>query len=137
MPNPSNNRKSKKQSQRQRERRQQRKHTAAANSAMTRAQQPEEGEQLMSAHQHVGLTNTNTDSTCLDINKPIVFRWLYSFNLWTGLYMLNGNERKGFHVFGWIFGLCMTAYVYAFITGFKDGFSQAAAIDDSNNNIMG
>lgn len=72
---------------------------------------------------HEGLTHTNTDKTCLDTSKPLPIHWWYRYNLWTGLYMLNPNERVGFNVFGFFLSACALLYLYVFITGFRDGFS--------------
>jgi len=81
----------------------------------------------------VNYTNTNTDKVCLDTSKPGIFRHFYRYNLWTGLYMLNPNEQLGFNIFGWLFAICITLYMYVFLRGFRDGlaadaFEDAAAV---------
>ena len=71
---------------------------------------------------HDKLTNTNTDFLCADQQKPSIFTYLYQYNLWTGLYMLNSNEKAAFHVFGWAFVICASLWMYVFMKGFRDGF---------------
>jgi hypothetical protein len=65
------------------------------------------------------ISNTNTDSQCY--NGGIVGKALYRYNLWTGLYMLEWDERLGFHVFGWLFLSSLVAYLSVFGKGFWDG----------------
>ena len=87
-------------------------------------------------HHHEHLTNTNTDSTCLDTQKPRIFRYFYQYNLWTGLYMLNPNEQAGFHFFGWLFTICVILYMYSFLRGFLDGFRGMALMEDQEEDVF-
>mmetsp|Transcript_3139 Transcript_3139/g.6777 ORF Transcript_3139/g.6777 Transcript_3139/m.6777 type:complete len:98 (+) Transcript_3139:232-525(+) len=66
------------------------------------------------------LTNTNTDRLCH--NGSIPSKWMYRFNLWTGLYMLNPYERIVFHLVGWFSFTVSLLYVYVFWKGFVEGF---------------
>ena len=69
------------------------------------------------------LTNTNTDMLCA--NGSILSLYMYRFNLWTGLYMLNPYERVVFHVVGWSSLTVSLLYVYVFWKGFAEGFRSA------------
>mmetsp|Transcript_16150 Transcript_16150/g.36959 ORF Transcript_16150/g.36959 Transcript_16150/m.36959 type:complete len:102 (+) Transcript_16150:120-425(+) len=69
------------------------------------------------------LTNTNTDMLCS--NDSIFSKWMYRFNLWTGLYMLNPYERIVFHLVGWFSCTVSLLYVYVFWKGFAEGFQQS------------
>ena len=69
------------------------------------------------------LTNTNTDTLCCGANEFFWKKWLYRFNLWTGLYMLNPYERTVFHIVGWFSLTVSLLYIYVFWKGFVDGFS--------------
>jgi len=69
------------------------------------------------------LTNTNTDMLCC--NDSILSKWMYRFNLWTGLYMLNPYERVVFHVIGWFSFTVSLLYVYVFWKGFVEGFRES------------
>ncbi|VEU44945.1 unnamed protein product [Pseudo-nitzschia multistriata] len=66
------------------------------------------------------LTNTNTDKLCQ--NGSVLSKWIYRFNLWTGLYMLNPYERFVFHLVGWFSFTVSLLYVYVFWKGFIEGF---------------
>ena len=76
------------------------------------------------------LTNTNTDYQCCDTsgsgNALVTFvrKAIYRMNLWTGLYMLNQNERAAFHILGWVVLFSFCSYCYAFWKGFIDGLTQ-------------
>ena len=73
------------------------------------------------------LTNTNTDMLCSDGSLPS--KWMYRFNLWTGLYMLNPYERIVFHLVGWFSLTVSLLYVYVFWKGFAEGFQQTNNIN--------
>mmetsp|Transcript_25151 Transcript_25151/g.58482 ORF Transcript_25151/g.58482 Transcript_25151/m.58482 type:complete len:94 (-) Transcript_25151:492-773(-) len=73
------------------------------------------------------LTNTNTDTICLDASKGWFGKAMYRYNLWTGLYMLNQRERIFFHVFGWMFLVSLFLYMSVFVRGFMDGFFSSDA----------
>ena len=68
------------------------------------------------------LTNTNTDMLCSD--GSFLGLWMYRFNLWTGLYMLNPYERIVFHLVGWFSLTVSLLYVYVFWKGFFEGFRE-------------
>lgn len=70
------------------------------------------------------LTNTNTDGLCK--NDGLWSKWVYRFNLWTGLYMLNPYERLIFHLVGWFSFTVSLAYFFVFGSGFMDGIHQAS-----------
>jgi hypothetical protein len=70
------------------------------------------------------LTNTNTDLLC--DNDSLLSKWIYRFNLWTGLYMLNPYERLIFHFVGWFSLIVSSAYFYVFGSGFLEGLKQAS-----------
>mmetsp|Transcript_14769 Transcript_14769/g.41151 ORF Transcript_14769/g.41151 Transcript_14769/m.41151 type:complete len:103 (+) Transcript_14769:298-606(+) len=65
-------------------------------------------------------TNTNTDALCH--NGSNLSKWMYRFNLWTGLYMLNPYERFVFHLVGWFSFTVSLLYIYVFWKGFVEGF---------------
>lgn len=69
------------------------------------------------------LTNTNTDDLCAT-EHSVIGKWIYRFNLWTGLYMLNPYERFIFHVVGWFAFVVSMLYLYVFWKGFVEGFQQ-------------
>lgn len=69
------------------------------------------------------LTNTNTDMLCSD--GSILGLWMYRFNLWTGLYMLNRKERVVIHLVGWFSLTVSFLYVYVFWKGFVEGFRES------------
>ena len=71
------------------------------------------------------LTNTNTDGLCK--NDSFLSTWVYRFNLWTGLYMLNPYERLIFHLLGWFTFIVSLAYCFVFGSGFLEGLRQASA----------
>lgn len=71
------------------------------------------------------LTNLNTDQLCCD--DGIVSKWIYRFNLWTGLYMLNPYERLAVHAVGWFTLLVSLSYFSVFWSGFQEGIRQANA----------
>jgi hypothetical protein len=75
------------------------------------------------------LTNTNTDDLCVsDHGRFRLLRtWMYRFNLWTGLYMLNPYERMVYHIVGWFILIVSLAYFSVFGSGFRDGLKQANA----------
>lgn len=76
------------------------------------------------------LTNTNTDLQCYDEKSDgFLKRWLYRFNLWTGLYMLNPYERATFHIVGWISTIAVLLYGGVFCGGFVEGLRAAAATE--------
>jgi hypothetical protein len=72
------------------------------------------------------LTNTNTDQLCK--NDSFVTKWMYRFNLWTGLYMLNPYERFIFHVVGWFSFTVSMLYIYVFWKGFVEGFRRGESV---------
>lgn len=71
------------------------------------------------------LTNTNTDMLCSD--GSLLGLWMYRFNLWTGLYMMNPYERIVFHLVGWFSLTVSLVYVYVFWKGFAEGFREGLA----------
>ena len=74
----------------------------------------------------VRLTNTNTDNLCTESTASIFQKYLYRFNLWTGLYMLNPYEQLVFHILCW-FSLCVSlAYFAVFASGFYEGLKRGA-----------
>jgi hypothetical protein len=66
-------------------------------------------------------TNTNTDVLCCDDDAGFLTRAMYRYNLWTGLYMLEQDERIFFHLFGWVFLFSLFLYLGVFFHGFIDG----------------
>ena len=77
------------------------------------------------------LSNTNTDALCCDTSSNVVVKtfkiFIYRFNLWTGLYMLEKHERFAFHVAGWCCTAAILLYIGVFMRGFMEGFLEAAA----------
>ena len=77
----------------------------------------------------MALSKTNTDTLCLNVDKSsnaIVRsyrKFVYRYNLWTGLYMLERHERFVFHLIVGMF--CITSFMYFsfFAKGFVDGWS--------------
>mmetsp|Transcript_3463 Transcript_3463/g.5782 ORF Transcript_3463/g.5782 Transcript_3463/m.5782 type:complete len:102 (-) Transcript_3463:188-493(-) len=67
-------------------------------------------------------TNTNTDVLCCD--DGFLAKAMYRYNLWTGLYMLEQDERLFFHIFGWMFVFSLSLYMGVFLHGFVDGLLQ-------------
>mmetsp|Transcript_135396 Transcript_135396/g.201357 ORF Transcript_135396/g.201357 Transcript_135396/m.201357 type:complete len:94 (+) Transcript_135396:170-451(+) len=72
------------------------------------------------------LTNTNTDILCK--NDSLLSKWLYRFNLWTGLYMLNPYEQMVFHFLCWFSVTVSLAYVGVFASGFLEGLRKANSV---------
>jgi hypothetical protein len=70
------------------------------------------------------LTNTNSDNLCK--NDGPIGVWLYRFNLWTGLYMLNPYERLAFHIVFWFSMSVSLLYFSVFWSGFMEGMRQAS-----------
>jgi hypothetical protein len=70
------------------------------------------------------LTNTNTDTLCTA--DGLLSTWIYRFNLWTGLYMLNPYEQFIFHLLGWFALIVSSAYFLVFWSGFQEGLQQAS-----------
>ena len=75
---------------------------------------------------HDELTNSNTNMTCLDPEKPYVFHLYYRYKLWTGLYMMNSYEQVGLQILWWLLSRCFMIYMFVLINGFRDGFLQSA-----------
>ena len=69
------------------------------------------------------LTNTNTDMLCSD--GTLLGLWIYRFNLWTGLYMMNPYEKIVIHLVGWFSLTVSFLYVYVFWKGFVEGFRES------------
>jgi Small subunit of serine palmitoyltransferase-like len=65
------------------------------------------------------ISNTNTDSQCFQ--GGFIQKALYRYNLWTGLYMLEPDERLWFHIFGWLFLSSFVTYMGVFAKGFIHG----------------
>mmetsp|Transcript_17978 Transcript_17978/g.41456 ORF Transcript_17978/g.41456 Transcript_17978/m.41456 type:complete len:116 (-) Transcript_17978:137-484(-) len=70
------------------------------------------------------LTNTNTDLLCANGSLLSPSTWMYRFNLWTGLYMMNPCERVVFHLVGWSSLTVSLLYVCVFWKGFAEGFRE-------------
>lgn len=51
----------------------------------------------------------------------MISKFMYRYNIWTGLYMLEWDERLGFHIFGWLFLSSLVIYLTVFGKGFVDG----------------
>mmetsp|Transcript_411 Transcript_411/g.1044 ORF Transcript_411/g.1044 Transcript_411/m.1044 type:complete len:219 (-) Transcript_411:3095-3751(-) len=75
------------------------------------------------------LSNTNTDTLCTDHDSSFFQKWMYRFNLWTGLYMLNPYERLAFHVVGWFSLTVSLLYFYVFWSGFVHGIRTGGSTD--------
>jgi len=75
------------------------------------------------ASSSVKISNTNTDVLCY--NGGFFQKFIYRYNIWTGLYMLDRDERLWFHIFGWIFLSSFFTYVGVFAKGFFDGVMTA------------
>jgi hypothetical protein len=75
-------------------------------------------------HPRRPLTNTNTDDLSCSKDSWWLNLWMYRFNLWTGLYMLNPYERLIFHLVGWFAFIVSMLYIYVFWKGFVEGFQQ-------------
>lgn len=75
------------------------------------------------------LSNTNTDALCCDTTSNVVVKtfntFMYRFNLWTGLYMLEKHERFCFHTAGWCCTCAFLLYIGVFCRGFMEGFLAA------------
>eukprot|EP00934_Nitzschia_sp_Nitz4_P000828 Nitzschia sp. Nitz4//scaffold84_size84139//45414//45746//NITZ4_005200-RA/size84139-processed-gene-0.99-mRNA-1//-1//CDS//3329559039//828//frame0 len=71
------------------------------------------------------LTNTNTDVMCSS-SDGIFSKWVYRFNLWTGLYMLNPYERFVLYLLGGFTLLASLTYFVVFWRGFTAGVMQAS-----------
>ena len=82
----------------------------------------------------VRLTNTNTDNLCCDKNDNIFKKYVYRFNLWTGLYMLNPYERMIFHIICWFSVVTSLAYFAVFASGFFEGLRRAASTASNEYN---
>ena len=61
-------------------------------------------------------------------NDSVLGKWIYRFNLWTGLYMLNPYERIVAHLVGWFSFTVSLLYVYVFWKGFFEGFRQNVSL---------
>jgi hypothetical protein len=75
------------------------------------------------------LSNTNTDALCCDTTSNGVVRsirtFVYRFNLWTGLYMLEKHEQWAFLLAGWFCTSAFLLYIGVFSLGFLEGFRAA------------
>mmetsp|Transcript_22738 Transcript_22738/g.47213 ORF Transcript_22738/g.47213 Transcript_22738/m.47213 type:complete len:116 (-) Transcript_22738:5311-5658(-) len=68
------------------------------------------------------LCKTNTDSLCCDPTSGPIRKFIYRFNHWTGLYMLEPSERLAFHAVVGIFVTSSCLYTLCFVSGFADGW---------------
>eukprot|EP00529_Nitzschia_sp_RCC80_P033806 CAMPEP_0113503626 /NCGR_PEP_ID=MMETSP0014_2-20120614/34264_1 /TAXON_ID=2857 /ORGANISM="Nitzschia sp." /LENGTH=213 /DNA_ID=CAMNT_0000398645 /DNA_START=52 /DNA_END=693 /DNA_ORIENTATION=+ /assembly_acc=CAM_ASM_000159 len=82
-----------------------------------------------SSKRRLRLSNTNTDTLCTDHDSSFFQKWIYRFNLWTGLYMLNPYERLAFHVVGWFSLTVSLLYFYVFWSGFIQGIRTGGSTD--------
>mmetsp|Transcript_13742 Transcript_13742/g.33286 ORF Transcript_13742/g.33286 Transcript_13742/m.33286 type:complete len:107 (-) Transcript_13742:164-484(-) len=71
------------------------------------------------------LTNTNSDNLC-NYDGPISI-WMYRFNLWTGLYMLNPTEQVLFHIIFWVSIGVSLLYFSVFWSGFMEGVRSSSS----------
>eukprot|EP00979_Chaetoceros_neogracilis_P018086 scaffold10550_cov271-Chaetoceros_neogracile.AAC.65 len=70
------------------------------------------------------LSKTNTDTLCLDQNSKggYIRKAVYRYNLWTGMYMLEPNERCALNfLFAILAGMCCL-YTLAFWKGLLEGW---------------
>mmetsp|Transcript_2227 Transcript_2227/g.3012 ORF Transcript_2227/g.3012 Transcript_2227/m.3012 type:complete len:80 (-) Transcript_2227:54-293(-) len=75
------------------------------------------------------LEKTNTDTVCLDTNPsasyvPLCIRkGIYRYNLWTGMYMLEPDERRPLNLFIGTLSFLGSLYAYVFVKGFVNGYA--------------
>jgi Small subunit of serine palmitoyltransferase-like len=89
---------------------------------------------LTPARRRRPLTNTNTDELCA--TDSWLGKWIYRFNLWTGLYMLNPYERFIFHLVGWFAFTVSMLYLYVFWKGFVEGFHHGGGIFEPADAVL-
>mmetsp|Transcript_18029 Transcript_18029/g.52232 ORF Transcript_18029/g.52232 Transcript_18029/m.52232 type:complete len:96 (-) Transcript_18029:689-976(-) len=80
----------------------------------------------------MALSKTNTDAMCCDQSAgspPLrgIRKFLYRFNLWTGLYMLEFHERLTILAVAGAFSAAAFLYMCVFARGFWEGWNEVAA----------